>query len=139
MRSFLLSLAYSVFALFPLAVHGDDAGAKDVYKASVDADGVQRVHIVGGNYFFKPNHIIVKARVPVALSVEKERGIVPHNIVIRAPGAGIVVKEELTTKAKIVTFTPTAPGIYEFYCTYKLPFRPSHRDEGMKGILEVVE
>ena len=54
------------------------------YRATLDKDGIQRVQILGGDYFFKPKHIIVKARVPVQLSVRVEPGIKPHDIVIKA-------------------------------------------------------
>ena len=31
------------------------------------------------------------------------------------------------------------PGRYAFYCTNKLLFMPSHRQQGMEGVIEVVE
>lgn len=139
MRQLLICILCFAVGALSLPVRGEDAGAQEAVKAAVGADGVQRVSIIGGSYFFKPNHIVVKARVPVAFSVEKEQGIVPHSFVIQAPEAGIAVEEEIKTEPKIITFTATAPGSYEFYCKHKLPFLPSHREKGMKGILEVVE
>lgn len=47
---------------------GEGEGAPDEEKGSVAkiaSDGVQRVEIVGGSYFFKPDHIVVKVDVPV--------------------------------------------------------------------------
>jgi plastocyanin len=103
-----------------------------------DADGVQRVRLVAGSYFFKPNHIIVKANVPVELTASRESGITPHDLVIRAEEAGINVKEDLGTEPKKIAFTATKPGKYPIYCSKKLPFMAGHREKGMEGILEVV-
>jgi plastocyanin len=103
-----------------------------------DADGVQRVRLVAGSYFFKPNHIIVKANVPVELTASRESGITPHDLVIRAEEAGINVKEDLSSDPKKIAFTATKPGKYPIYCSKKLPFMAGHREKGMEGILEVV-
>jgi plastocyanin len=103
-----------------------------------DADGVQRVRLVAGSYFFKPNHIIVKAKVPVELTASRESGITPHDLVIRAEEAGINVKEDLGSDPKKIAFTPTRPGKFPIYCSKKLPFMAGHREKGMEGILEVV-
>ena len=63
----------------------------ETYRAFVAPDGIQHVSIVGGNYFFRPNRVIVKVNVPVEFGVTLERGIVPHSLVIDAPQAGIQV------------------------------------------------
>ena len=49
--------------------------------AAIGADGVQRVDVLGGSYFFDPNVIVVKVNVPVELRVRKEPGATAHNIV----------------------------------------------------------
>jgi len=112
--------------------------AQDVVTAHIDSDGVQRVRIVGGDYFFKPRQVVVKANVPVALEVVKEAGIAPHTFVIDAPSAGIVVDQTLGTEPRTIAFTPTIPGRYPFYCRNRLLLFKSHRDRGMEGVLEVV-
>lgn len=127
-------LCLSVVA--PAAAFAQDQ--KEVYVAKVDPDGVQRVRIEGGGYFFKPYHIIVKVNVPVELSASREAGIVPHNLVIKAPEAGISVEEEIAAEIKKIAFTATAVGKYPFYCGKKLLFFASHRERGMEGVLEVV-
>jgi plastocyanin domain-containing protein len=104
----------------------------------VDKDGVQRVDIVGGSYFYKPNHIVVKVNVPVELKVSKESGLTPHDIAAKSPEAGIEFQVELSTTPKIIKFTPTKVGNYPFYCTKKLLFFKSHRERGMEGVIEVV-
>lgn len=103
-------------------------------------DGVQRVDIVGGSYFFKPKHIVVKVNIPVELKVSKESGfsLVPHNIVAKSPEAGIEFQESLSSTPKTIKFTPTKVGKYPLYCSKKAPFSKSHREKGMDGVIEVV-
>ena len=105
----------------------------------VDKDGVQRVDILGSDYYFKPGHIIVKVNLPVELKVRKDGYLIPHNIIIEAPEAGIKVNESLSRDPKAITFTPTKVGKYPMYCDKKPPLLASHREKGMEGLLEVVE
>ena len=111
---------------------------KEVFIAKVDPDGVQRVRIEGGSYFFKPPHIVVKVNMPVELLANREAGVTPHNLVIKAPEAGIAIEEDLASDAKKISFTATAVGKFPFYCSKKLLFFASHRERGMEGVLEVV-
>jgi plastocyanin len=106
-------------------------------RVPVDADGVQRVTIVGGSYFFRPALVIVRADVPVELTVSAEPGVVPHSFEIDAPQAGIAVHTELTTTPRTLRFTPTQPGRFAYYCTHRLLFLRSHRERGMAGVLVV--
>ncbi len=110
-----------------------------VIQAVVAEDGVQHVRIVGGSYFFKPNRVVVKVGVPVELTLSREDGLIPHVFVIHAPESGINVDQSLSTAPQTIRFTPTALGRYPFYCKNRLLFFKSHREEGMEGILEVVE
>jgi hypothetical protein len=131
-------LAVSVLAVLlftPRAAFADDAPV----RAQIDSDGIQRVVIVGGSYFFRPRHIVVKANVPVELSVRIEPGMIPHSFVLEAPQAGMAIRTELGGEAKKFLFTPSLPGLYPFYCAHKLLFFKSHRERGMEGTLEVVE
>ena len=118
-----------------VAPKADSAPPKE---ATITAN-VQQVNIDGGAYFFKPNHVIVKVNIPVELIVKVESGLIPHNFVIQAPEAGIMVKESLSSDAKTIRFTPKAVGKYPFYCSHGLPFVKSHRERGMEGLIEVVE
>ena len=135
MKIFSLIVLLSV-AFLTLAIA--EQGEK-LYVAKIDPDGVQRVEIVGGSYYFDPNHIIVKVNVPVELKVRKEGGITPHDIVLKAPEAGIDFVSPLTKDAKVIDFTPKKTGLFHFYCDKKLLFFESHRKRGMEGVLEVVE
>lgn len=122
--------------LLPVAVL---YAADQPFVVNVGPDGVQKVEIVGGSYFFKPNYISVKANVPVEMSIRKEGGLIPHDFVLNAPGVGMDFRVELSTEPRIIRFTPTKPGKYEFRCDKKSPFSSqTHADKGMKGILEVV-
>lgn len=134
----LMSLVYCL--CLPLAIPAAALAQeqKEVYVAKVEPDGVQRVRIVGGGYFFKPYRIVVKVNVPVELLASREAGIVPHNLIIQAPQAGIAVEADLATEPKKIAFTPTVPGQYPIYCGKKLLFFGSHREKGMEGLLEVV-
>lgn len=105
--------------------------------ATVDQDGVQRVAVLGGSYYFDPNVIVVRVNVPVELKVRKEGGVAPHDIMLKAPEAGIDFAQELTTEPRYIRFTPTKAGRYEIECTKKLPFFPSHKERGMHGVLVV--
>lgn len=128
----------SIFVFILISLVSTVVAEENVYKAAIDADGIQRVEILAGKYFFKPNHIIVKVNVPVEIKVKKEAGIVPHSFVIK-PDAGIDIDESLSTEPKVIKFTPKKVGKYQFYCDQKLLFFKSHREEGMEGIIEVTE
>jgi len=117
----------------------DDSAAETIHRASVATDGLQRVSIEGGAYFFDPNRVIVKSGVPVELTVSVGPGVIPHSFVIQAPEAGIVVDEALSTRPVVIRFTPTTVGRYPFYCKNRLLFLQSHREMGMEGVLDVVE
>jgi plastocyanin len=121
-----------------LTAVGITVGAKD-FTAAIGDDGVQRVEVLGGSYFFDPDRIIVKAGSPVELVLRKQAGVTPHDFVLKAPEAGIDVVRELSTEPVVVRFTPTKTGKYEFYCAKKFLFLSSHREKGMQGILEVTE
>jgi plastocyanin domain-containing protein len=135
-------LKYILIAALLLAVAfiawGDERVEKR-FVATIDPDGVQRVEVTGDTYYFDPNVIVVKVNVPVELKVKKAGGIAPHNIVIKAPDAGINIEESLSTEPKSIQFTPTKVGKYPFECTKRLLFFKSHKDRGMHGMLEVVE
>lgn len=106
--------------------------------AEVGPDGVQRASITVDSYSFTPNHLIVQAGKPVELTLTSVATLTPHDFILKEPAAGLSVAQEVGAREiASVTFTPTRPGIYVFYCDKKLPFFPSHREQGMEGRLEV--
>ena len=131
---------FAVFLLIAGISFAQDTGQeKKVFKAAIDKDGIQRAEVTGGEYFFEPYHIIVKINVPVELTVRKKPGIVPHDIIVNAPEAGINFKEDLSKESKVIKFTPKKTGKYPIYCSKKLLFFKSHRERGMEGMIEVIE
>lgn len=142
-RIFLLALLV-VFFVVPAAsafsATGETtAGKEKRVVATVGEDGVQRVEVVGGAYFYDPNYIVVHVNKPVELMVKKDGGFIPHDIVVKAPEAGIDFKVELSDTFQPIDFTPTKVGKYPIYCNKSLLWFESHREKGMEGVIEVVE
>ena len=107
--------------------------------ASVGADGVQRVEMVGGDYYYNPNYLVVKVNKPVEIKIRKTTSYVPHNLIAKAPEAGIDFKIDLKSDIQTVNFTPTKIGKYPIYCDEKMFWFKSHRERGMEGMIEVIE
>ncbi|WP_207910438.1 quinol oxidase [Crenobacter luteus] len=104
------------------------------------ADGAQRVDIVGGSYYFRPAHVVVKAGQPVELSVRLEgMAGVPHRFVLEGPDGQRLADLTLGEQAQQIRFTPTATGRYLYYCPNRLLFFRDHRQRGMAGQLDVEE
>lgn len=136
-RCYIFTLILLLAGILSLSASAADIEVK-TYKATVE-NGIQRVDITGGDYYFDPNHIIVRVNVPVEFYVKKAPGLVPHDIIMDAPEAGIVFKEKLKSETQVIRFTPKRTGIFPLYCGKKLLFLKSHREKGMEGILEVTE
>jgi plastocyanin domain-containing protein len=105
----------------------------------ISQDGVQRVEILAGEYYFTPNYIILKVNAPTELKIKKESGLTPHDIVLKAPEAGMDIAEEISTESKTIKFTPSKIGKFPFYCSKKFLLFKSHRERGMEGMIEVTE
>jgi len=129
----------AVIALVVVSLALADQWKEKRVEAVVGQDGVQRVEITAGSYFFDPNTIVVKINVPVELVVKKTPGGHGHDIMLRAPEAGIEFQQELGSDPTSIKFTPTKAGKYMFICTHKVPFSKSHEERGMYGYIEVVE
>lgn len=101
-------------------------------------DGVQRATLTLDSYSYAPNHLVVHAGKPVELTLTSVTSITPHNFVLKEPGAGLQVEQEVGAgKTVVIRFTPTQAGLFVFYCDKKLLFFASHREKGMEGKLEV--
>ncbi len=135
--------------LFPLSLAYGDEAKKESHEhsmvkekrvvATLDSDGVQRTDITAGDYYFDPNYIVVKANIPVELKAKKLPGYISHDILVKAPDAGIDFKVELSDKeAKTIKFTPTKVGKYTMECDKRFLFFKSHKERGMEGVIEVV-
>ncbi len=106
-------------------------------EVPLDKDGVQRVEITAGSYYFDPNTIVVKVNVPVELVIKMVNG--SHNFVLRAPEAGIDITRTLSKEPVSIRFTPTKAGKLKFFCSHKIPFSKTHEERGMYGFIEVKE
>ncbi len=105
--------------------------------AEIGADGVQRVDVLAGSYFFNPNRIILKVNVPAEIRIKKDSGMVPHDITMQDPEAGMEFQVGLSSAPKTISFIPKETGTYPFYCSKKF-LGESHREKGMQGTIEVV-
>jgi heme/copper-type cytochrome/quinol oxidase subunit 2 len=136
----ILRISAAVFILLLGSAGFGQEAAQAPFVAVIGTDGVQRVEITGGSYYFNPNHIVVKVNVPVVLVVKKAGGATPHSIFLKAPEAGIDFAVNLKTEPTNISFTPTKVGTYPFWCTKRAPLSSkSHKDHGMTGVLEVVD
>ena len=134
-----LQVSAAVFILLLGSIGLGQETAQNKFVAVIGADGVQKVEITGGSYYFNPNDIVVKVNVPVELVVKKE-GSTPHGILLKAPEAGIDFDVTLGKEPKTIKFTPTKVGTYPFWCPKRAPLSSkSHKDHGMTGVLEVVD
>lgn len=133
-----LGVALGIFLLSALALAAEPAKEKQ-HVATVDPDGVQRVEVLAGAYYFNPNLIVVKINVPVELKIKTEGGLAPHDIVLNAPEAGMNFEQELSSEPQLIHFTPTRTGRYNFECSKKFLFFESHKERGMQGAILVVE
>ena len=108
--------------------------------APVYAAETRIIDVELGSYFIKPEKISVKVGEPVTLKLTNSASVVPHDLKIVAPEAGIDIKVDVAAgKTASVSFTPTKAGTYEMICDKKLMFFASHKDKGMHGVLEVTQ
>lgn len=124
--------------LITAAAMADDRPAKR-FVATIDADGYQRVEMTAGEYYYDPSVVVVKVNVPVELTIKKTSGIAPHNLVMKAPEAGLDFTIDISNEPRKAAFMATRTGTYAFECSKRFLFFKSHRDRGMHGTLEVVE
>ena len=123
----------ALFALALLAGGAHAAGPDVPVAASVGADGVQRVTIVGGSYFFRPAQIVARAGRPLEITVSMERGVVPHRFVLEGADGRPLADVELAEQPQTLRLE-LAAGEYAFHCPNRLLFFKSHRERGMAGV-----
>ena len=105
---------------------------------SPDQDGVQRIKIILGSYFYSPNEIIIQANKLVSIELENQSFLIPHNFVIDSSEMGLHHEINVSAGDTVnLQLLLTSPGRYTFYCNKQLLFFPSHDQEGMEGVLEV--
>ncbi len=104
-------------------------------EAVTGPDGVQRLEVLAGNYFFDPPRLIVRAGQPVELTVVRQSLFVPHTFVLSIPADGIDIHDTISRKGTVIRFTPASVGEHLFFCDKKLG--RTHLERGMQGFLEV--
>lgn len=113
-------------------------GNEEVLVLEPDAEGIQRVFMVLDSYAYAPPHISVQAGVPIEFQLENQSFLTPHNFIIDYPDAGLQHNVSVDAGDSVtIRFVAQTPGTYTFYCDKQLLFFPSHREEGMEGLLEV--
>ena len=111
---------------------------QEVLVLQPDADGIQRAFIVLDSYAYTPSHISVEVGVPIEFQLENQSFLTPHNFIIDHPDAGLQQDVNVDAGDDVtIRFVAQVPGTYTFYCDKQLLFFPSHREEGMEGLLEV--
>lgn len=141
MKNYLTSIFVLILTVFPGVIGyatGQQYGEEKVV-AVMDEQGVQHIDVIGGEYYFGPKNIVVKVNSPVQIRVKKTGGFIPHNIIVKAPEAGIDFKLDLGGEFQTVNFTPTKTGTYTMYCDSHLFWFKTHQEKGMEGTIEVVE
>lgn len=123
----LAMLAFEASAAEPYAPHN---------QVKEDADDVQRIEIVGGSYFFQPDHVEARAGRGLEISVKMAPGVIPHRFVLETINGKPLADVPLGKKAKTLRFDLPA-GKYLFHCPNRLLLFKSHRERGMAGVLEV--
>jgi uncharacterized cupredoxin-like copper-binding protein len=115
------------------------------------AAGPQQVSLKGSEFAFSPATVTVKAGQPVQLNLQNG-GALDHDFKSDLPISKLVYQEADNApdeqkensdkglmdvdfdkgKTARVTFTPTKPGTYPFYCDVQ-----GHREAGMQGTIVV--
>ncbi len=120
---------------FSDSLHAQTSGSS---LPSVEEPFGQQVMISMESYAFTPSEIVVKAGIPVTLTLSNQSFLVPHNFLLDDPSGIRLVDADISSgDTKAVTLTLTEPGIYPFFCDKQLLFFPTHREQGMEGRLIV--
>jgi plastocyanin len=102
-------------------------------KAIADADGVQQITIKVESYYFEPSRAHVTVGKPVRLILKSGTFLIPHNLSIHAPEAGIDFDRDIGHgDSTLVEFTPTKIGEFRMFCD-----KSGHAKKGMVGTLVV--
>jgi len=98
------------------------------------------IEVTLDSFTIRPDRIEVKVGQPVILNVKNMATLLPHDLIIKAPEAGLDVSLNLRAgKSGSVSFTATQPGEVVIYCSKKPPFGKTHRERGMHATLVVTE
>jgi uncharacterized cupredoxin-like copper-binding protein len=137
-RTICLAASFFLTASIGYADAHDNQITAEPVMAETGTDGIQRLDITLDSYSFTPAYIIVQAGKPVELTLKNVATFAPHNFRLEAAADGLDLDKDVAPgETATLSFLPTKPAVYEFYCDKKPAFFPSHRDKGMIGKLEV--
>jgi len=89
----------------------------EAWWTATDPDGVQRVNILCGKDFFDPSRIVVKANVPVELTVSTMPDLPSQSFVLNVPGPKpINANAPIGAGRTKFAFNPGSPGNYPALC-----------------------
>jgi hypothetical protein len=80
----LATLAGAILLIGPASGQAPDLS--EAWWAAVGPDGTQRINIRCGTNFMDPPNIVVRANVPVVLTVSTEANLVANNFTFELPG-----------------------------------------------------
>lgn len=130
-----------LMAMVPSAAQAEESlELSPPFVVPIAADGVQRATVRLDSYSYAPSRLVVQAGKPVELTLTSVTLITPHNFILKDQSGALSVEQDVSAgKTVTITFTPTQPGKFSFYCDKRLWPLPSHREKGMEGELEVKE
>lgn len=138
MHRFAISLALIVSA-FSANAQGGNADFDESWWATTSGDGVQRINIRCGIDFFDPRRIVVKANVPVELSVSTTTGLASHSFVITVPSPkAVTLDAPVGPMQKAFTFVPGLTGHYQAVCRDNALSTSTPSQKGKQGVLIVI-
>ncbi len=90
------------------------------------------------SYSLTPHAVSAEVGKPIEFLLKNESFLVPHNFLLDSPeGVRLMEVNVDSGEEARISFTPPESGTYPFYCDKQLLFFPTHREEGMEGLLTV--
>jgi plastocyanin len=131
--------AFPVMLLITMFIVGCGTPGKNLpvteATAAIGADQVQEVKVEVNSFYFKPSRINVLVSTPVRLILKNKALIIPHNISMDSPDAGLKFDKDIGAGRTVtVEFTPNKAGEYLFFCD-----KDGHKNKGMTGTIVVKE
>ena len=116
---------------------GQAPDLSEAWWAAVGPDGTQRINIRCGTNFLDPANIVVRANVPVVLSVSTEGNLVAHNFTFQLPGSANA-DAAVGPSRREFRFAHGLPGRYVLACrdtTRAVGAPPEKRKQGTLSVV----
>ena len=130
--------AHLAFGLLATSTAAQVAGGdlNEAWWAAIGPDGVQRVNIRCGSDFFDPRHIVVKANVPVQLSVSTTRDLPTQQFTVNLGPVG--VDGPVGPAQKAFVLSPSLTGKFQALCRSNGPPDSPAARKAKTGFITVV-